>query len=80
MGVVIVLDDDDVAIAIVAAGVTPVERGAADEQREHRCNGARQETIADDAKSHPLGTVAQRGHKRQSVVGSARADRFLYAV
>ena len=75
MRVVIVMDDDDVAVAIVAAGVAPVERAAADEQREQRGNRTRKETITNDAESHPLGNVAQRGERRNASTRGSSAPR-----
>ncbi len=57
---VIVLNDDDVAITIIAADVAPSECAAADEDRQQRGNGACKETITCDAAPHPLGTVASR--------------------
>jgi len=57
VSVVIVMDDNNVAVAIIAADVAPVERASADEQCEERADRASKETLTDDAKRHPLGTV-----------------------
>lgn len=55
---VIVMVDGDVAVAIVAADVAPIDRTAADEQREQHRDTAAKETITDDAEPHPFRTVA----------------------
>jgi hypothetical protein len=49
---VVVVDDDDVAIAIVTADVAPVERAASDEQREHCRDSLCKETMTDRAEPH----------------------------
>jgi len=48
-------DDDDIAVTIVAADVTPIERAATDERREERGDAAAKETVTDGAEPHPLG-------------------------
>ena len=53
-GVVVVLNDEDVAIAIVAADVTPIQRAAADDECEQRRDGATKKTVM-DAEAHPFG-------------------------
>jgi hypothetical protein len=49
------MGEDDVAVAIVPADVAPVERAAADENREQCRDAAAKKTIASGAKPHPFG-------------------------
>ena len=66
---VIVRDDDDVAVGIVAAEVTPVKRAANDDQRQRRGQGLRKETATRrEARRHV-------GHCTEGARGCQRTTR-----
>ena len=54
-GVIVLLNENGVTVAVVAADMAPAERAPADEDREQRGDTAAKETIAGDAKPHPPG-------------------------
>jgi hypothetical protein len=53
-GVIVMLNENGVTVAVVAADVAPAQRATADEEREQRRDGATKETIMEDAE-HPFG-------------------------
>src|SRR5262245_18260520 len=79
--VIVMLNENAVTVAVVAADVAPFPRGAADEAHKQRRDGATKETIMDDAE-HPFGlkrgepalSVSYRSHK--AFTGSTEAARW----
>ena len=55
MRAVIVMEEDDRGVGIVAADVAPVERAAAGETRKQHRDAAPEQTIADESEAHRFG-------------------------